>query len=119
MQYRRNTIIVLLSVLAGLGMSHAQARGATPAQGLSLGSSAQGQLTVTVTVVASVGLVTGPDGVQRLVVANGSGPLDNVSSLKPFTASPSMQAPAQSDDADTTSRKKNRVVTSGVSERTL
>ncbi len=53
------------------GMGHAGASGA-----------AQGNLTVTVTVVASVGVVIGPDGEQRLIVANAADPADNVSRLQ-------------------------------------
>ncbi|HEY2392482.1 MAG TPA: hypothetical protein VGK22_15005 [Candidatus Angelobacter sp.] len=44
---------------------------------------AEGHLTVTATVVSSVGLVVGPDGEQRLVVANAVDPRDNVSRLQP------------------------------------
>ncbi|MGC2697912.1 MAG: hypothetical protein WA738_19165 [Candidatus Angelobacter sp.] len=43
--------------------------------------SSRGDLSVTATVVASVGLEIGPDGKQRLVVANASDPRDNVSRL--------------------------------------
>ena len=43
---------------------------------------AQGSLTVTLTVVSSVGVVTGSDGRQRVVVANAAAPSDNVSSLQ-------------------------------------
>ena len=43
---------------------------------------AQGSLTVTLTVVSSVGLVTGPDGQQRVVVANAVAASDNVSGLR-------------------------------------
>jgi hypothetical protein len=42
---------------------------------------AEGSLTVTLTVVSSVGLVVGPDGEQRLVVANAADPRDNISRL--------------------------------------
>src|SRR5882672_9330361 len=52
-------------------MGHAGAPGA-----------AQGNLTVTATVVASVGVVIGPDGEQRLIVANAADPSDNVSRLQ-------------------------------------
>jgi hypothetical protein len=44
--------------------------------------SAQGNLTVTATVVASVGVVIGPDGEQRLIFANAADPSDNVSRLQ-------------------------------------
>lgn len=44
--------------------------------------SAEGQLTVTLTVVTSVGVVMDPDGRPRLMVANSPDPQDNVSSLK-------------------------------------
>jgi hypothetical protein len=43
---------------------------------------AEGSLTVTLTVVSSVGLVVGPYGEQRLVVANAADPRDNVSRLE-------------------------------------
>ena len=43
---------------------------------------AQGNLTVTLTVVSSVGLVTGRDGQQRVVVTNVAAASDNVSSLR-------------------------------------
>jgi hypothetical protein len=42
---------------------------------------AEGRLTVTATVVSSVGLVTGPDGELKLVYANSVDPRDNVSRL--------------------------------------
>ncbi|HEU4416309.1 MAG TPA: hypothetical protein VFT65_16090 [Candidatus Angelobacter sp.] len=44
--------------------------------------SVQGQLTVVATVVSSVGMVVGPDGEQRLIVANAVDPRDNVSRLQ-------------------------------------
>ena len=47
------------------------------------GRSAEGTLTVTATVMASVGLVEGPDGEQRMIVANAADPRDNVSTLQP------------------------------------
>jgi hypothetical protein len=50
------------------------------------GGSAEGRLTVTLTVVSSVGLVAGPDGEQRLIIANAVDPKDNVSRLQPVVA---------------------------------
>ena len=44
--------------------------------------SVRGQLTVTATVVSSVGMVVGPDGEQRLIAANAADPRDNVSQLQ-------------------------------------
>jgi len=44
--------------------------------------SAQGALTVTATVVSSAGVEVGPDGEQRIVVANAVDPRDNVSRLR-------------------------------------
>src|ERR1700743_710944 len=46
-------------------------------------SGAEGHLTITATVVSSVGLVVGPDGEQKRVVANAADPRDNVSRLQP------------------------------------
>lgn len=43
--------------------------------------SSRGELTVTATVVASVGVEIGPDGNQTLIVANSADPQDNVSLL--------------------------------------
>lgn len=47
------------------------------------GRGAEGTLTVTMTIVPSVGLMVGPDGQQRLVYANTVDPRDNVSRLQP------------------------------------
>jgi len=47
------------------------------------GGSAEGRLTVTLTVVSSVGLVVGSNGEQRMIVANAVDPKDNVSRLQP------------------------------------
>jgi hypothetical protein len=49
------------------------------------GGGGEGHLTVTATVVSSVGLVVGPDGEQRMVVANSADPRDNVSRLQTVT----------------------------------
>jgi hypothetical protein len=49
------------------------------------GGGGEGHLTVTATVVSSVGLVVGPDGEQRMVVANAADPRDNVSRLQTVT----------------------------------
>lgn len=105
-QLRRKATIVLLLGLTGCAMAAAQARGAAPTQGPSSGNSAQGQLTVTVTIVASVGLVTGPDGVQRLVVANASDAGDNVSFLKPFGANSGPKPSPKPTGGDKNPRKK-------------
>ena len=43
---------------------------------------AEGRLTVTATVVSSVGLVVGPDGEQKVVLVNAADPKDNVSRLQ-------------------------------------
>jgi hypothetical protein len=60
-------------------------------------SAAQGTLTVTATIVSSVGLVIGPDGEQRLMIANATDPSDNVSRLQPvqiLAPAPSASSPA-------------------------
>jgi hypothetical protein len=46
---------------------------------------AHGTLTVTASVVGSVGLVTGRDGEQRIVIANAADAADNVSRLQPVS----------------------------------
>jgi hypothetical protein len=49
---------------------------------LSAKGGAEGRLTVTATVVSSVGLVVGPGGEQQIIVANAIDPRDNVSRLQ-------------------------------------
>src|SRR5947209_3781144 len=74
------TIAVFLSVLACSAVAAAQASRPFVPLGSAAGS-AQGQLTVTATVVASAGVVIGPDGQPRLIIANAPDPRDNASSL--------------------------------------
>jgi hypothetical protein len=62
------------------------------------GRGAEGTLTVTMTIVPSVGVVVGPDGEQRLVYANSVDPRDNVSRLQPVVAvqlTPATDSPDQ------------------------
>jgi hypothetical protein len=47
---------------------------------------AEGHLTVTATVVSSVGLVLSPEGEQQIVIANAADVRDNVSRLQPVVA---------------------------------
>ncbi|HWS16512.1 MAG TPA: hypothetical protein VN223_00780 [Candidatus Elarobacter sp.] len=47
---------------------------------------AKGHLTVTATVVSSVGLVLSPEGEQQIVIANAADVRDNVSRLQPVVA---------------------------------
>jgi hypothetical protein len=68
--------IVLLGSNLSFGQ-HANAGASVPGA-----ASAQGNLTVTLTVMSSVGVVTDADGRQRVVVANAAAPTDNVSSLQ-------------------------------------
>jgi hypothetical protein len=71
---------VLGMVLLGSYLSFGQhANAAASAAG---SGRAQGSLTVTLTLVSSVGVVTEADGRQRVVVANAAAPTDNVSSLQ-------------------------------------
>jgi hypothetical protein len=48
--------------------------------------SGRGELTVTATIVASVGVQFGPDGIPTLIVANAPDPKDNISQLLPSSA---------------------------------
>jgi hypothetical protein len=72
------TVFLFLVFLACNSLAHAQVRGGTSYGG----TSAQGTLTVTVTVVTSVGVITGPNGEQKVVIANAADPADNVSWLQ-------------------------------------
>ena len=70
--------LLLLSVLLWQAQANAQQVAAPGAH-----VAAQGTLTVRVTVAASVGVVIGPDGEQRLFIANAADPADNISRLQP------------------------------------
>jgi hypothetical protein len=72
------TVFLFLVFLACNSPAHAQVRGGTSYGG----TSAQGTLTVTATVVTSVGVITGPNGEQKVVIANAADPADNVSWLQ-------------------------------------
>ena len=61
------TLVFCLGLTLG---ANAQQRGEPATAGSVDGKSAQGTLTVTATVVSSVGIVLGPNGEQVLVVAN-------------------------------------------------
>jgi hypothetical protein len=54
----------------------------TPLSSSRVSGSAEGQLTVTLTVVSSTGIVIGPDGEQHVFIANAADPADNVSRLE-------------------------------------
>ena len=78
--------------------------------------SAQGNLAVTATVVASVGIVIGPDGEQRLIVANAADPSDNVSRLQavPTVALTSNAGSSKVDNAPKTTKKLTWAIPVGV-----
>ena len=57
---------------------------------------------MTATVVTSVGLVIGPDGEPRMVVANAADPADNVSTLQAVT----VQAPAAKPNAGANAKQR-------------
>lgn len=69
-------------------------------------SGAEGRLTVTATVVSSVGLVMGPDGEQRIIVANAVDPRDNVSRLQSVQMAQMAQAAGLSEHQKPTKEKK-------------
>ena len=56
-----------------------------------------GELTVTATIVASVGVQFGPDGSPTLIVANAPDPKDNISQLLPGTAEQSKKSAKKAD----------------------
>jgi hypothetical protein len=72
------TVFLFVAVLGCNSLAHAQVRGGTSYGG----GSAQGTLSVTVIVVTSVGVITEPNGEQKIVVANAVDPADNVSWLQ-------------------------------------
>lgn len=72
------TVFLFLGFLACNSLVQAQVKVGTSYGG----ASAQGTLTVTVIVVTSVGVITGPNGEPRVVIANAADPADNVSWLQ-------------------------------------
>ena len=80
----------MATIAIAVAGAHAQSAGTL--QGPAQAGSARGELTITLTVVSSVGLVTGPDGVQRLVLANAP-EADNVSAMKVLPSASPVAAP--------------------------
>jgi hypothetical protein len=70
--------VLAAAVLLCGGQTFAQQMNFSSARG-----GAEGRLTVTATVISSVGLVVGPDGEQRMIISNAYDPKDNVSRLQP------------------------------------
>jgi hypothetical protein len=81
LMHRRFRLTIILSALLLLCASNGFAQQSSMVHAGRSGA-AEGNLTVTATVVSSVGLVIGPDGEQRLIVANAADPSDNVSRLE-------------------------------------
>ncbi len=78
---RRGKILFRM-VSTGIGLCCVQAFAQQP--GIRpTGNGAEGRLTVTATVVSSVGLVVSPEGEQQIIIANAADPKDNVSRLQP------------------------------------
>lgn len=89
LRHLRCFTIALAPALVAVGLSSVRANGqqkeslSRPGAG-----SAQGELTVTLTVVASVGMVIDADGEPRLMVANAADAKDNVSAIKKVVLTP-------------------------------
>lgn len=73
-------------------------------QGYGSPQAAQGELTVTATVVSSVGLMIGEDGEERITLANAADAKDNVSRLQPVVVVPLTPA-----DANTKTRLRQHI----------
>jgi len=84
-------ISLFLVSLVCNSMAHAQVRSGTSYGG----TPAQGTMTVTATVVTSVGVITDSNGEQKVVIANASDPADNVSWLQAIPANAPTAKPAQ------------------------
>lgn len=86
-QQRLATIALITFVLIASG-SLALAQSTSPVAGkagMRGGTSASGTLSVTAIVVTSVGVIIGPDGEPKLVVANATDAADNFSQLRPVS----------------------------------
>jgi hypothetical protein len=93
------------ALLAGILLSSAWAQ--QPGVPRTPGS-AQGTLSVTCTVATSVGLVIGPDGAPRMIVANAADPRDNVSKLEPVVMVKLTPAKGSGDGGPAKAQKKKR-----------
>jgi hypothetical protein len=69
---------IIFAIAPGIGAAQNPPRPAVPG----LHQTLQASLTVTMTVASSVGIVFGPDGEQRLILANAADPADNVSRIE-------------------------------------
>ena len=74
-----NVAVGMAFLLVGSGFSVGQHINSDP--NVRGNAQPQGTLTVTLTIASSVGVVTGADGWQRIVVANAAAASDNVSSV--------------------------------------
>ena len=84
MQIIKSVFIFLMLAVSTLAFG--QRKNTAPAAMIaSPGNNASGSLTVTCIVVTSVGVVTGEDGQQRIVIANAPDPADNVSQFVMLT----------------------------------
>jgi hypothetical protein len=93
--------VFIFLLLAGSTLAFGQRKNtASAAMIASPGNSASGTLTVTCIVATSVGVVTGEDGQQRIVIANAPDPADNVSQFVMLTDQPR--------SATSTDPKKNK-----------
>jgi hypothetical protein len=87
---RNSSLVTIIGIAASVLFTnsiglHAQAK------------SGRGELTVTATIVASVGLQFGPDGSPTLIVANAPDPKDNISQLLPSTTDQSKKPAKKAD----------------------
>lgn len=79
MNWGRSIAVILLAGIVLPSSAPAQTKSLPVVNLAAQPGSAQGQLTVTLTVVSSVGIVLDENGQPRLIVANAADPADNVS----------------------------------------
>lgn len=78
--------ILLLAAMVCAPPAHAQAKNPLVSGSPARPGAAQGELTVTLTIVPSVGVVLDESGQPKLIVANAPDPADNVSTLRMLPA---------------------------------
>ncbi len=106
LMFSRSSLATLTLLLLCASSGFAQ-QGFSAQPGVVHGGSAQGSVTVTATVVASVGVVIGPDGEQKLVFANAADPSDNVSRLQ-SVRTVALTSNRASSTADSAPKKKKK-----------
>src|SRR5579871_2173549 len=90
---RTRSVVIFSAIALACSVAHAQNRDSFSLFSKS-GSTGQGTITVTATIVPSVGIVFSSDGEQQLIVANAPGNNDFTSLRAALTQTPDRKSPS-------------------------